>query len=173
MTSACSSALFRNLPAVAAGPTLDVLGATVEILSTCGETCVIRGVVQPGVVVPMHRHEDPEDFYVLAGTREVLIPHGGGLAWVSVHPGDYIKVPGNAVHAHRNVSHEPVIDLIITTARMGRFFTEVGRPLTDPPTPPTPDPLAMFVRKSAEYGHTLCSAEENAAYGINVPPFSM
>ena len=43
------------------------------------------------------------------------------------------------------VSNEPAVDLIVTTARLGRFFEEIGRPVTDSPQPPTPDELAYFL----------------------------
>jgi hypothetical protein len=42
-------------------PTLDVFGATVEFVSWSDEFCVMRGVVPPGGVVPLHRHPDPLD----------------------------------------------------------------------------------------------------------------
>jgi hypothetical protein len=36
-------------------------------LRKVGESiCLIRGMMPPGVVVPLHRHEEPELLYVLA-----------------------------------------------------------------------------------------------------------
>jgi hypothetical protein len=81
-------------------------------------------------------------------------------------------VPGNVLHAHRNLSSEPAIDLIVTTARLGRFFEEIGRPVTDSPIPPTPGELARFVETSMKYGYVLATPEENAAVGIDTPTFS-
>jgi hypothetical protein len=54
---------------VPAGPTLDVFGATVEFVSRSEEFCVICGVVPPGTVVPLHRHADAEDFFILSGAQ--------------------------------------------------------------------------------------------------------
>jgi hypothetical protein len=94
------------------------------------------------------------------------------MVWRDAHAGDYIRVPGNAVHAHRNVTDQPAVDLIVTTPRLGRFFEEVGRPVTADMKPPTPEEVAAFVAKSAEFGYKLASVEENASYGIDLPVFS-
>ena len=153
---------------------MDVFGPQVEFLTmTDDETnniCVMRAVLPPGVTVPLHRHDDFEDFLMLSGGHEVLIERDGGLQWYEAHAGDYIRVPGARPHAHRNLSDRPAVDLIITTARMGEFFREVGRPAGDPP--PTPREVANFVATAARYGYQLGTPEENAAVGITVPAFS-
>ena len=55
-------------------PVLDVLGPTIEFLTSPDEAdgglCVMRGVIPPGVVVPIHSHDDAEAFYILAGTQQ-------------------------------------------------------------------------------------------------------
>jgi quercetin dioxygenase-like cupin family protein len=153
-------------------PTLDVFGATVEFVSSSDEFCVMRGVVPPGGVVPLHRHPDAEDCYILSGTQQILVQEAGTLVWRDAHAGDYVRIPGNVPHAHRNVSTKPAIDLIVTTSRLGRFFEEIGRPMNDSPSPPTPDELAHFVETSKKYGHVLGTPEENAAVGIDMPTFS-
>jgi oxalate decarboxylase/phosphoglucose isomerase-like protein (cupin superfamily) len=71
-------------------------------------------VLPPGVTVPLHSHDDAEDFFVLVGTQQVLIQGAHGLRWADAHAGDYVHVPGGTLHAHRNVSGEPVVDLVIT-----------------------------------------------------------
>jgi hypothetical protein len=58
-----------------------------------------------------------------------------GYKWVAAKAGDYIHVPGGAQHAWRNLSGEPLINLIITTKKLGRFFREAGRPVIDAPQP--------------------------------------
>jgi quercetin dioxygenase-like cupin family protein len=54
--------------------TLDVFGPTVEFLrrpdDEDADFCVMRGVVPPGVTVPLHSHDDAEDFYIVDGTNE-------------------------------------------------------------------------------------------------------
>ena len=54
----------------AQGPALDVLGPTIEFITQPSRDddtalCVLRGVVPAGVTVPMHSHDDAEDFYIL------------------------------------------------------------------------------------------------------------
>ena len=154
----------------------DVLGPTVEYLvapdDPGAQFCIMRGVVPPGVTVPLHSHEDHEDFYFLDGTQQILIKDDHGLQWRDVHAGDYVHVPGGTPHAHRNVSDQPAIELVITTCRMGRFFQEIGRPVTSTPAPPSPEELAHFVNVAETYGYILGSAEENATVGITIPSFA-
>jgi quercetin dioxygenase-like cupin family protein len=153
-------------------PVLNVLGPTVEFLTPPGDApngvCVMRGVLPAGVTVPLHSHDDTEDFYVLAGSQQVLVHENNGFEWCDANAGDYVRVPGGVLHAHRNVSDEPAIDLIFTTGQLGRFFEEVGRPLTGPPQAPSPQQVAEFVAAATKYGHTLGTPEENAAAGIQL-----
>jgi quercetin dioxygenase-like cupin family protein len=144
--------------------TLDVFGVVVEFMTPKEQeqACVMRASMPPGVTVPLHSHNDFEDFYILAGTYEVLIDG----EWRAAHAGDYVSVPGDAPHAVRNVSDEPAVDLIITTPRMGDFFREVGRPVGSPP--PTAQDLANFAEAASRYGYWLASPEQNAAVGITV-----
>ena len=95
---------------------LDVLGPTVEFLTPPAaahdDFCVMRGVIPPGVAVPLHSHDATEVFYVLSGTKQVLTLDGGPAEWVDVRAGDYVHVPRRTRHAHRNVSGEPLIELV-------------------------------------------------------------
>jgi quercetin dioxygenase-like cupin family protein len=156
-------------------PVLDVLGPTIEFLTSPEEAddglCVMRGVIPPGMVVPIHSHDDAEAFYILAGAQQVLTQGADGLEWNDAHAGDYINVPPRTPHAHRNISHEPAVDLLITTARLGRFFQDVGKPTTNPPQPPTAEDVAHFIATSARYGYTLGTPEDNKAVGIDLPKF--
>lgn len=83
-----------------------------------------------------------------------------------------MQVAGGMPHAHRNISDEPAIELVITTTRLGRFFREIGRPVTSSPQPPTRDELARFVAAAMKYGYILGTPEENAAVGIEAPDFT-
>lgn len=121
------------LPRVAEGTrttALDIFGPTVEFLTSPQDAhqdfCVMRGVIPPGVSVPLHSHDDTETFFVLSGTKQVLIP-GAYPGWTDEHAGDYVHLPRGRPHAHRNVSGEPLIELVITTARLGSWFQEVGK----------------------------------------------
>jgi quercetin dioxygenase-like cupin family protein len=147
---------------------LDVFGPTLEFVSGPDDPAagfwVMRGVVPPGVVVPLHSHNDAEDFFILAGTQQVLTMGDQGLQWADVNAGDYVHIPAGVPHAHRNVSDEPAVELVVTTPRLGRFFQEVAR--FDTSQPPTPAELAEFVAVATRYGYDLGTPEQNAAVGI-------
>jgi hypothetical protein len=59
-----------------------------------------------------------------------------------------------------------VVNIIVTTKRLGQFFQETGRPVTDAPQPVTPEDLARFMYVSTKYGYWNATPEENAAVGI-------
>jgi quercetin dioxygenase-like cupin family protein len=157
------------------GSILEVLGPTVEFLTPppepSDEYCVMRGTIPPGVVVPLHSHPDPESFFVLSGSAQTLLERNNRLEWVDVKAGDFIHIAGGAKHAHRNVSNEPVVELITTTPTLGRFFEELGKPRTagGPTAEPTSDDFQKFVRISAKYRYWLGSPAENAAVGLAMP----
>ena len=154
-------------------PLLDVLGPSIAFLTLPDEPgavyCVMIGTIPPGVSIPLHSHADLESFYVLSGTVEALVAEGDRLTWRSVKTGDFVHVPENVKHAWRNSSKDPVVQLLTTTPKMGKFFQEIGRPLTSdaPPAPPRPDELQRFAQISARYGYWLASPAENAAVGIS------
>jgi len=164
------SRILHRIPEESHGEVLDVLGPTVEILAYDEKTglCTMRGVMPHGVTVPLHSHDDPEDFYIVAGSQHVLTEGENGPEWSEVRAGDYVRVPPGMRHAHRNVSGAPVVDLIVTTARMGRFFQEIGRPFTGNAQPPAPEDLARFVAVAQKYGYRLSTPAENAAVGIEL-----
>jgi quercetin dioxygenase-like cupin family protein len=151
---------------------VDVFGPTVEFLTSPAEEhndfCAMRGVIPPGVSVPLHSHPDTEDFIVLSGEVEALRQGSQGYEWVVVKAGDYVHVPSNARHAWRNVGTEPNIALMITTPKLGRFFQEVGRPVTGAPQSVSPEELTHFLRVATAYGYWNATPEENAAVGIRL-----
>jgi len=61
---------------------IDIFGPTVEFLTSPedarGDFCVMRGVIPPGVSVPLHSHDETESFFVISGTKQV--PPTGGRA---------------------------------------------------------------------------------------------
>jgi quercetin dioxygenase-like cupin family protein len=167
---------FTSLLDYTGAEVLDVLGPTVEFLNVSEEPneqfCLMRGVVPPGVTVPLHSHDDTEVFFVVSGSQEVLVPGVDGLEWRVVHAGDFVHVPGGALHAHRNVSNEDAVDLIITTPRLGVFFREVGWTAADADGPTPAERLNTFVETALRYGMRLGTPEENAAAGIELPGLS-
>jgi hypothetical protein len=128
------------------------------------------GTIPPAGVVPMHSHADPETFHVLVGAVEGLVVTADGHRWVPVRPGDVYHVPGGAPHAWRNPSRDvPARMHIVTTGRMGRFFRDVGRPLSEAGEPPSEVDLRRFAETAERYGYWNASPQENAAVDITPP----
>jgi len=148
------------------------LGPTVQFLVTPEEgseaLCVLKTVIPAGGFVPLHSHEDVECFYLLSGIQEALIETRGNLVWTECRAGDYIYVPGGAKHAWRNQSGEPAVSICTTTARLGRFFDEVGGEIYqgEPLLPPSPERLQHFIDTAKRFGYWLGTPEENTAVGI-------
>jgi quercetin dioxygenase-like cupin family protein len=158
------------------GPTqaVDVLGIRVEFLTepSFAEAayCIIKGTVPEGMVVPLHSHRDDESFFVVSGEAEVLSERESGhLEWQRVTPGDFVHIPGGRKHAQRNRSKSDVVELITTTGQLGRFFQEVGRPLSSAGAPPAATELERFRTLAAQYGHWLASPSEHARFGLDMP----
>jgi quercetin dioxygenase-like cupin family protein len=152
---------------------LDVLGPTIAFLTEPedGEPCVMRGTIPPRGSVPLHSHADPETFLMLVGEVDGLVMSPGGHRWVPIHPGEVFHVPGHAPHAWRNRSDAPAVMNIVSTAKIGRFFREVGTPVTAADGTPTPpeDVLLRFLEVSERYGYWNATPEENASVGLTVP----
>jgi quercetin dioxygenase-like cupin family protein len=147
---------------------LDVLGPRIQHLTELSEDhpfCLMKGEVGPGVIVPVHSHEDHETFYVLSGELDAWT----GDRWVVCRAGDTIDIPGNQKHAWRNSSSEKVTLLIASTVKMGKFFNEIGRPADSvPPGPPEPEALQRFVEVAIAYGYWLGTPGDNAAIGLSL-----
>jgi quercetin dioxygenase-like cupin family protein len=154
------------------GLVIELFGPTLEFLTwpedEHNDFCALKGTIPPDVYVPVHSHPDTEDFLVISGAVEYLRQGTEGYKWIGAKAGDYIHVPAGTQHAWRNISSEPVVNLIITTKRLGRFLQETGRPVTDAPQPVTPEDLARFAAVSARYGYWNATPEENAAVGIHL-----
>ncbi len=149
-----------------------VLGPVVEILTPLdtgdGAPCAIRGTIPPGGVVPLHSHPEPETFIALSGEVEGLSLSAADAEWVRFGEGDVFHVPGGAPHAWRNPAGKPASSLIVTEARIGRFFTEVGGRSAGDATP-SEEQLARFLAVAERYGYWNATPEENAAVGISLP----
>jgi mannose-6-phosphate isomerase-like protein (cupin superfamily) len=161
-------------PLVNSTQRLDILGVTLEFLTPPSATrdayCVLEGRIPAGASVPLHSHPDPESFFVLSGVAQVLLERDGQLEWIDVKPGDYVHILAHMKHAHRVLSSEPVTEIVTTTAPLGRFFLEVGRPIQSGvrPAPPSVEEVEHFESISRRYGHWMATPAENAAVGIKV-----
>lgn len=156
---------------------LDVFGPTIEILTRAvhdpSAPTLLRGTLPPGVVVPMHAHNEPETFVVVSGELEGLIyPSEGEPKWTALQSGQVFHVPPNARHALRNSRTEPNVAIIISTVGMAEFFAEIGEPVAsthDPVEPPTRQRLQRMAELALERGDWNATLEENSAVGIEIP----
>jgi len=158
--------------------TIDVLGPTIQFVTNPDEEeggpCIMRGTVPPGVVIPLHRHADPETFIPLSGHLRGVMFHGDAFEWIDVRPGVIFHVPGDATHGFRNDGTEPAVVIIASTTTIGRFFREVGRPVGSgspaaAAVPPSSEWVQRFLAISARYGYWNASPAENARVGIALP----
>jgi quercetin dioxygenase-like cupin family protein len=146
---------------------LDVLGPTVQFITGTTDDnapCIMRGTIPPGATAPLHSHPDPETFVAISGALEGFSTAG---RWVRIAPGETFHVPPGAKHALRNAGSEPCVAVVVTTARLGRFFQEIGRPLGA--GPPSAEIVDRFLETALRYGHWNGSPEQNAAIGIKLP----
>ncbi|TDL76087.1 cupin domain-containing protein [Peribacillus frigoritolerans] len=148
---------------------LDVLGPRLQHLTELSEDmnyCMMKGEVGPGVIVPIHSHEDRETFTVFSGEVEAWTE---GEGWSVLRVGDTVDIPGNQKHAWRNVSGETAILVITSTVKMGQFFNEIGRPVDSvPPGPPQPEVMQHFIKVAISYGYWLGTPDDNAAIGLSM-----
>jgi quercetin dioxygenase-like cupin family protein len=153
---------------------LDLFGVQVRFLNKAtadsDDYCIMQGTMPPGSFVPIHSHPDEESFFVLSGTMQVWLPESKPNQWKEVVSGDFFHVPKDIKHAWKNDGDIPAIGIVVTTARLGQFFLEIGRPLKagEQLPPPSPEDLQHFLEATNRYGHWLADAEENAAAGIKV-----
>lgn len=153
---------------------IDLLGPTIEFLSSPLDPtaiyCLMIGIIPPGGSVPLHSHADVESFYVLSRSVQVWCEAGDRFEWREASPQDFVHVPGGVKHAFRNTWSEPVVEIITTTPKLGKFFLEVGRRLTDASPLPAPGPadLERFSKLSAAYGYWNASPQKTARIGINL-----
>jgi quercetin dioxygenase-like cupin family protein len=148
--------------------TFIVLGVLLQFLSTPEQIhdhiSVMRGTVPPGVVIPLHRHADPEIFYVLNGLLEVFQSE----RWQTVSTGEVVSIPGNARHALRNTSPSATTTITVNKQELYSFFRELAQPFdpNSPPAPPGPEEMQQLFSVAEKYKYWLASPEENAAIGI-------
>jgi len=124
----------------------------------------MRGVVPPGVTVPLHSHDDAEDFFILSGTQQVLSESDSGCNGVTLmrgicpHPSwDPARAPQRVRPAGGRASHHRrAARAILSRDRPARLLTQ----------PPTPDELADFITVATKYGYILGTLEQTPLSGI-------
>jgi quercetin dioxygenase-like cupin family protein len=147
----------------------DVLGAHIQFLTALSNAdddfCVARGILPPGIVVPLHSHAERETFYVLEGEIEAM----RGDRWITLRRHEIFDVPGGVRHAWRNVSDTPASTVFVVPMRLARFFREAGRPLaTVKPGPPTSEEIQRFLDLTNAYGYCVGGPADNAAIGLSL-----
>lgn len=133
MHAAHSAQRTARLVLVRSTDVVEVLGPTIEFL-TAPETddasaCIMRGTVPSGVFVLLHSHADPETCILVSGELDALTHSDAGFEWVRLKEADVFHVPADARHAFRNVPPASATMILVSTARMGRFFREIGAPI--------------------------------------------
>ena len=83
----------------------------------------IEGDHSAGVSVPLHSHPDDESFFLLSGIVQALEQRQDGFEGVTMHADDFRHVSQGVRHAWKNQSNEPAVAVIVTTSRLGRFFS--------------------------------------------------
>ena len=141
------------------GPVLRYL----TIPDEANNSCVMQVSIPAQAAVPLHSHADRETFYMLSGKLEAFARD----RWVTLRPGDTLDIVGGVEHALHNRSAASVSFLLVTTARLSRFFREIGRPATGQPLPPpAPADLQHFAEISQAYGYWLGGDDDNAAVAL-------
>jgi|HubBroStandDraft_1064217.scaffolds.fasta_scaffold24186_2 quercetin dioxygenase-like cupin family protein len=149
-------------------PIVDVYGPYIQFLTSLdqhdSELCFVKGVIPPGASIPLHGHAEDERFYIVSGQVEVYVESD----WHTAKAGDFLEIPGDIKHGFRNQSSQPALVILQTTVRLGRFFQEIGKPLSfeGDRRQPSPEELAHFVLSAQRYDYWLATPEENAAIGI-------
>jgi mannose-6-phosphate isomerase-like protein (cupin superfamily) len=148
---------------------LDVFGPRIKTLSrapdrSAGGYALLLGIMPAGVAVPLHSHEDRETMYVLSGAVEVYVRG----EWRSVSPNSVVDIKSNEPHAWRNVTSKDATLIIVTTAKMERFFAKIGRPIGIGSNMPTLHDMERLVTTSKEFGYWMAAPDENLAIGVNM-----
>jgi quercetin dioxygenase-like cupin family protein len=147
---------------------LDIFGPQIKFLTEPqnGKEAysVILSVVGPGVIVPLHSHEDRETMIMMSGQADAYLDG----EWTSLSAGDHIDIGSQLPHAWRNVSDEPAEIMLVTTTNIERFFREIGRQSLDVAGPPTPEELGKLFEASDRYGYWVGSPEDNAKIGLDL-----
>jgi quercetin dioxygenase-like cupin family protein len=118
---------------------------------TSGAYALTDSVVPSEGGPPHHvHHREHEAFWVLEGELEVQVDESTFRAG----PGSFVHLPKDVPHAYENVGTEPARFLtLIVPAGLEKFFEEVGKPGTDPFSPPPfEEDLEKFLAIAPKYG---------------------
>ena len=154
--------------------TFRVINIQIQFLTTPdqigSDMSVMRVVVPSGTIIPLHKHADPELFYVLGGTVEAFQGDTDQEHWRTFHAGETISIPGGIKHAVRNISAMSASCLVVTKTELYSFFLSLAQPVTgdEQVSPPTPSEMRELFDMAERYGYWLATPEENIAIGISM-----
>jgi quercetin dioxygenase-like cupin family protein len=86
------------------------------------EAVQVRIDIDPGMIVPNHRHPGEEIVYVLDGTLEYSLQ---GSAPVTLTAGGVVFIPKGVVHNVKNVGRDKA-------SEVSTYVVEKGKPLVEP-----------------------------------------
>lgn len=136
------------------------------VLATLGEQnddhVLTRSVLNAGLFIPLHRHDDIESIHVVTGCVDVYL--GDRRRWFTVAAGNSIVVASGVPHAIRNVSDEPADTLAVVTVRLARFLRELGQMArAADPNRPREERMRSLRHLAGRYGYWMAPAEETEA----------
>lgn len=137
----------------------DLITFKVGSLDSDNKLFFIEIEVLPQAGPPIHAHPCHEVFYVLDGVVEFTGVDSDARYTVRATAGSTISIPDMVFHAYRNVGAGKAKMVCVTSpAGLEKFFEDLGLPVTDPTTPPTPDQLpspeaigALFAKHRMKY----------------------
>ncbi len=126
---------------------------------TGGMYSLTDSVVPPQGEAPPHvHHREDEAFWVLEGELEVVV----GEDTLRAGAGSFVHLPKGIPHTYKNIGMRPARFLtLMVPAGLERFFYEVGKPATDPSSPPPfeEEDIERFLEAAARYGVEIISPE--------------
>ncbi|QIN82176.1 cupin domain-containing protein [Rubrobacter tropicus] len=101
---------------------------------TRGTYALTDSTVPPGGEAPPHvHHREDEAFWMLEGELEVTV----GDDTVTASPGSFVRLPRDVPHSYINAASAPARFLtLMVPAGLEGLFEEVGKPATNPASPP-------------------------------------
>ena len=151
-----------------AGDLIDMMGARFEMVARMGpnanDAVLFRTRMEPGKLVPLHSHIDPECFYLLEGQIDVFVVDDAPK-WRRVETGQSYLVANGVKHAVRNAGQKTADIVLATNNRFASFLGEAGRSAAPGAvfTPPTSEDIQRLMRVSQAYGYWNASPAESAA----------
>jgi quercetin dioxygenase-like cupin family protein len=143
--------------------TFNMFGVLLNFLVTPNETgyevSLFKGILPPGVVIPLHSHAEPEVFYVLEGSLEVYRESGESQGWSTTRPGGVLAISGKVKHALRNTSSTPTTVILVAQDELYNFFRSIAKPFEAGlmPAPPSPEDMRPRLHRLSLFRRTSCA----------------